>query len=83
MYAIFSGFTEPLEQVACAQLLTSAAKSLTCEQIATAASGSHNTIRQQVVEELAVKCCDKQNSHLVQAKLTPFQYMLVKKQFES
>lgn len=82
IYTIFNGFADTVDQLSCARALSNCMTRVTCEHIASAAAGSSDLVRRQVVEELAPKCVDKHNHALVQDKLTPFQYMIVEKCFQ-
>eukprot|EP01036_Dinobryon_divergens_P034750 gene34750-44942_t len=78
---LFGSIRGMLDQVTIAERLAEARSSVTSLHIARAAAASFDLVRTDVVARLAIKVVDKENKNVVQAWLTPFQFILVEKYF--
>jgi hypothetical protein len=78
---LFNSIRGMLDQVTIAERLAEARSSVTSLHIARATAASFDLVRTDVVARFATKVVDKENKNVVQAWLTPFQFILVEKYF--
>ena len=81
-FTLFQSIRLSMYQVEVASLLAMSLSGITCAHIAAAGKGSDDVCRSDVVSKLAsARVLDKENRNLVQAVLSPFQFMIVEHLF--